>query len=589
MITTHSLPEDAFLELASGVGDSAVVRQLREAQLSKHLMLLRVVAEAADRANPQSPAIVAFRAGYQLLAQAQAADRAATAGLLALPHVGSWTHGCLACLDNGSMPDFGYLATVAAAAAVSLGIRFEIDVPVRDGRVLLPGLGCLEVADQGEWIKLSCDGEHLRAGQRVAVGCAALVPDDGVGGPVPHWQGTPLVRAEAHGQVWEVVLETADRHLDRYKLPMLTDMGPTEVVTWRDRLQSAWELLVRHHEWAAAPVAEGVPVIVPLAPRSDLDSATSPAAFGAIATSIPPSAVSLAETLVHEFQHIKLCGLMDMLPLVKQSAERGYAPWRDDPRPMTGILQGVYAFAGVVCFWNAQRRLEADPDDILRASVLYERWRLAIELVTGTLLESGSLTPLGARFVTVLAEQTRTRCNGSEPVPTEAAEIAREIALDNRLTWQLLHTALDAGEVATLADTYRRGGAPGHHELPKARVEDDIRKIDSVTRSRLLNMRYQEPRRYRQLSAVGIPGLRAADALLVLGDASAAVAAYRRELAAKSDPADWIGLALAISRLPATSSPSAFTSHLPLLFEVHARLTAQGIHADPLELAAWFE
>ena len=170
--------------------------------------------------------------------------------------------------------------------------------------------------------------------------CAALVPDDGSGGAAPHWRGTPLVRAVADGQTWEVLLETADRYLDRYTLPMLTVMTEAEVTNWRQRIQAAWELLVRHHEWAAGPIAEGVAVIVPLVPRSDLDSATSPAAFGAIATSLPPSPVSMAETLVHEFQHIKLCGLMDMLPLIEPSDERGYAPWRDDPRPMGGHLAG---------------------------------------------------------------------------------------------------------------------------------------------------------------------------------------------------------------------------------------------------------
>ena len=102
-------------------------------------------------------------------------------------------------------------------------------------------------------------------------------------------------------------------------------------------------------------------------------------------------------------------------------------------------------------------------------------------------------------------------------------------------------------------------------------------------------MRYQEPQRYRQLSATDIPGLGAADALLVRGDASAAVAAYREELAAEPDPAAWIGLALAIHRLPVMSSRPIFAAHLPLLFEMHACLAGQGIHADPLDLAAWFE
>jgi len=40
--------------------------------------------------------------------------------------------------------------------------------------------------------------------------------------------------------------------------------------------------------------------------------------------------------MVHEFQHSKL-----------------WAPWRTDPRPLGGLLQGVYAFLGVADTWRA--------------------------------------------------------------------------------------------------------------------------------------------------------------------------------------------------------------------------------------------
>jgi HEXXH motif-containing protein len=587
LITTHSLPAEAFAELASGAGDSVVVGQLRAAQLSKHLMLLSVMARAADAAaDPAAPPVAAFRAGYQLLARAQAASPGAVARLLSLPHVGSWAHDCLACLDKGAAPDFGYLAGIAAAAAVQLGIPFELDVPVRDGLLSLPGAGCLELPGADGWARLSSDGERVRVGRDIDVACAALVPDDGSGAPVPHWRGTPVIRMEAGGQPWAVLLETADRYLDRYSLPMLTTMTAAEVARWRDRVRAGWELLVRHHEWAAGPVADGVSVIVPLVPASDLDSAASPAAFGAVATSLPPSPVSMAETLVHEFQHIKLGGLMDMLPLVKPGDERGYAPWREDPRPMGGLLQGVYAFTGIVRFWSAQRQLATGPDDRLRADVLYERWRLAIELVTRDLLASGVLTPDGTRFVTMLRE--RGQHQGTGPVPAAAAEIAREVALDNWLTWQLRHEAVDAAEVAALAAAYQRGEPFGGRQMPVTRIEDDIRKVDSIARSRLLNMRYQDQPRYRQLSAADLPGLGPADALLVRGDATAAVATYREELAAEPDPAGWIGVALALHRLPLVPGRQVFAGHLPLLFEVHQCLADQGIHVDPLDLADWF-
>lgn len=587
MITTHTLSADAFTELAGGAGDSAVVSQLRQVQLSKHLMLLHIVARAANGIDPPSRATVAFRAGYQLLTEAQAADPAVVAGLLGLPHLGSWAHTCLASLDQGSPADFGYLAAVAATAAVRLGLPFEIDVPVRDGRVHLPGLGYLEVAEGGEWAGLSSDGQRLRAGGHVDVACAALVPDDGAGVTVPGWRGTPLIRAAAAGQTWEVLLEAADRNLDRFAHPMLVDLPADQVAAFRRLVQPAWELLVRHHAWTAGPVADGVSVIVPLVPRSDLDSATSPAAFGAIAMSLPPSAVIMAETLVHEFQHTKLCGLIDMLSLVKPEAERGYAPWREDPRPVGGILQGVYAFTGIVRFWDVQRHLDGEPGEILRASVFYERWRLAVQRVTATLLAGGCLTPEGAAFVTELRERERREESG--PVPAEAAEIAREVALDNWLTWQLRHTKVDAAGVARLAAAYRDGEPFRGQALPAAAIEEGTREVDSVPRSRVINLRYQEPLRYRRLPDADVSELGAADALLVRGETSAAVAAYRRVLAAEADPAAWIGLALALRRLAPASAPPALGTRLPLLFEVHACLAGQGVHADPLDLAAWFE
>jgi HEXXH motif-containing protein len=593
LIGTHSLSADAFMTLASGVGDATVVRSLREAQLSKHLMLLRVVAEAADGADPASPEAAAFRAGYRLLAELQAADPGAVAWLVSLPHFGSWAHDCLACLDEGSSPDFAYLACAAAAAAARSGIRFELDVPVRDGRVLLPGLGQLRLPGQPgqpgqpEWIRLDSDGERLRAGEHVEAPCAVLVPDDGSGAESPHWLGTPLIRAAADGQLWEVLLEVADRHLDRFTLPMLPAMTAAEVANWRERVQAAWEVLVRHHGWAAGPIAHGAPVIVPLVPKGDLDSATSPAAFGAIATSWPPSAVSMAETLVHEFQHIKLCGVMDMWPLIAPCEQKSYAPWREDPRPAGGLLQGAYAFAGISRFWGAQRHVETEPDDILRANVLYERWRSTIGPATDTLLKTGALTPTGVRFVRMLREQGwRLQ---AEPVPAVAREIAEEVALDNWLTWQLRHIAVDAAGVARLAAAYKRGEPLGDQALPDSRIEDDTRKVDSVARSRMLNTRYQEPRRYQRLRTSELPELGAGDGLLVRGNASAAIAAYREEITADPRTDAWIGLALAIHRLPDMPSRPVFATRLPHLLEVHACLADQGIRSDPLELAAWFE
>jgi HEXXH motif-containing protein len=587
LLTSHLLPDAAFRALAAGAGRPATIRLLRDAQLSKHLMLLHGIADAAGAADASAAGPAAFRAGYALLAELQATAADGADWLLGLPHLGSWAHDGLIHVEQGSAPDFAHFACLAAAAAVRGGIGFELDVPVRGGRVLLPGLGFIRIAEESPWIRLCCDGEQVTAGAHFRAGRQYLVPDDGSGGPVPQWSGTPLIRAVTDGLAWQVLLETEDSYLDRYTLPMAAGLPAENVQHWRQRAQSAWQVLVRHHRWAAEPLPDVVSVIVPLTPHSETDlvSVTTPAAFGAIATSWPPDPVTMAETLVHEGQHVKLCGLLDMVSLVTSGGEQVYAPWRQDPRPAGGLLQGVYAHLGIARFWNAQRHAETDPDDILRAQVHFARWRSMIDQAAQTLLRTDCLTPAGVRFVNLLRAQGQQL--ETEPLPGEAQEISRQAALDHLLTWQLRHVVIDTADVASVAAARRRGESARGRTRPRTRIEADTRKVEASVRSRLLSMRYLAPARYRELCAGGTLALSAADRLLVSGNAEAAVRAYRDEITASADPRPdaWIGLALALHRLPPSPLQQAFAGDLVLMFEVYAWLGDRG---NPLDLAGWF-
>ena len=585
-IASHQLPEAAFCELADGGGGPATMRQLGEAQLSKHLMLLHAIAGSATGSGA-GPA--AFRAGYEQLAQIQATAPAAAGWLLGLPHLGAWIHDTLIRLDQDTPADFGHFAGLVAAAAIRAGLPVDLHVPVRDGQLRLPGLGSLLVAGsmagaEQPMIRLRSDGEVVTVGG-LAVAAGRLVPDDGTQDPAPGWCGTPAVRAADGGLAWTVLLETGDPYLDRYTLPMRTTMPPEELADWRQRIRAAWQVVVGWHRRAAEPLAEVISVIVPLTPQSDTDlvSATTPAAYGAFATSWPPDPVTLAETLVHEFQHVKLCGLLDLVPLVGSGDQRVYAPWRQDPRPARGLLQGVYAHLGIVRFWQAQQHAETDPDGLLRAQVLFARWRPAIEQAVATLGQAGSLTPAGVRFADRL--QTQGQRLASVPVPPEAERIAAEAALDHRLTWELRHVAVDPADAARLAASYRRGDTgPGQ---ARTWVGQDVRKVDASLRSRLLNLRYLEPARYRELCADGVLPLGAPDRLLLAGRGADAVAAYRAQIAGSADPepAAWIGLALALHQLPPSPLQAAVATRLVLMAEVHVRL-AEG--SDPLDLVSWF-
>jgi len=63
----------------------------------------------------------------------------------------------------------------------------------------------------------------------------------------------------------------------------------------------------------------------------------------------PVSNLRVAESIIHETMHLKLTLLEKVIPLVKpDSTELFYSPWRDEMRPIQGVLHGLYVFRGVL-------------------------------------------------------------------------------------------------------------------------------------------------------------------------------------------------------------------------------------------------
>jgi HEXXH motif-containing protein len=608
LVDIHRFPQGALTELAAGHGDRSVTGRLRAAQHSKHLMLLHAVAKDVADIDARTPALDAFRAGYDVLAKVQDEHPDDVARLVRLPHVGAWAHDCIVRLDQGLTPDYGYLAMLAAVVALRAGTGFELDVPVRDGQVRLPGLGCLTVPrdavngtsaeEQDSWVRLSSNGEHLTVGQFVSLRCEALRPasleeaeDDGTAEWAAWWSGTPLVQVSAAGHPWDVLLEVVASQFGRPSFQPIPAMTAEEAGHWRDRMQAAWQVLARQQRWPLDAFADVVSVIAPLAwdDEADFVSATSPAAFGAIATSLPPDPVVMAETLIHEFQHLKLSALLDLVPLVARGGGQvlAYAPWRPDPRPAAGLLQGLYAHLAIARFWETQRDMEDDPDDLFRAEVLYERWRQTIGPTADTLLGMDCLTPEGVRFVETLRDQGHLTESG--PVSPEAREKAEEVALDHWLTWQVSHIGLADAGIAKTAALFVHGESPDHETLPAGRVEPYIRPVGPTVRSQMLALRHCEPKRFRRLHGSGKLLLSRADGLLIDGRAREAVEAYREDILIAADPTpqNWVGLAIAASRVTSPSLRKAFTARLPLMLDVHCHLARHGVKSDPMDLAAW--
>ena len=176
----------------------------------------------------------------------------------------------------------------------------------------------------------------------------------------PGWRGLRPIHAEAGGMTLRLVIDD----LDPDRMPSARDLGGrlshVEALRWQDVLPAAWDLLTSQPGTAAEEIQAAIGVLTPLRqPPHGQISASSREVFGCVALSPPADGLTLAVTLADEAQHAKLGAILDLVTLTRpDDGRRYYAPWRDDPRPIGGLLQGAYAYLGVSGFWRWQRQAD---------------------------------------------------------------------------------------------------------------------------------------------------------------------------------------------------------------------------------------
>lgn len=260
----------------------------------------------------------------------------------------------------------------------------------------------------------------------------------------------PRVRSECDGHVLDVRLADRGPFRDAHGHVLAPPLTGRERERWARTLGEAWRILVHRHPWHADAVAACLTTLVPLEPGPDGGGVSSAArrAYGAVAASLPDDPVLLALGLVHEFLHVQLGALLDLVPLHgPPTAARYHAPWRPDLRPAGALLQGTYAHLGVTDFWRAE--LAAGTGGA-RARREYDTWRGHTDAAAGTLLDSGELLPAGERFVTALRRAARRP--GPGPAHTAALHTR------DRLTADLRALGLTAGDTVLVHSSLRALG-----------------------------------------------------------------------------------------------------------------------------------
>ena len=411
---THSLSGQDFRALAAGTGDAAALTSLLGAQRSG----LRARLGALYQAGTATPAVSEtvrsdLQAAWALIATLDHDQPEALNATLSHPYLRTWAARCLERLSvvtaghgdedqvrgRGELAtDLGYLGSIAAAAAARARVGAAIRVPVVNSGICLPTLGRL-VLGAGEGARApegppetatvsvisnaviigvgeSCwtlDLSALLAGEP----CVDAVPGTTRSG---EWQQVRVL----HAAGLRVALEDTDPNRDCYPWRAAPRVTDADVTRWQRELGLAWHEIESQHAAYAPALAAWLTTLTPLAEVRDGRevSAASRQAFGAVAASPSADPGTLSLLLIREFQAAKLGAVLDLYALYDQADDHLFhSPWGEGKYQLGGLLQDAYEHLAV----TSGRR--ADEQDAYTREAI------------GTLLDSGSLTPLGERFV----------------------------------------------------------------------------------------------------------------------------------------------------------------------------------------------
>ncbi|MDQ3788424.1 MAG: HEXXH motif domain-containing protein [Actinomycetota bacterium] len=551
----HRISLQLLDETFAGPVSASTMARLQAGQQSRRLLLVKVVQQLVSDAD-----------SWDVLVAADTRSPEAVRRVLAYPAVGTWLvraiHKARGTVSDDMSPaaELGYLGSVAMAAAIGAGLPAAVEVPVWHGRVNLPTIGQFEVGDAVQRATVV----HADSGTYIET-------DGGRAVPLDELSSAPLRRHRSAVDGVEVHWTIDD--IDPYRAFSAVEaparLNDAEYGHWCGLLDEAWALLVRHHPAYAAELAQVDPVIVPVPVSRGLVASSSSSSFGAIIIATPESGAALAETLVHELQHSKLNAVLDLVRLEEDPARLCYAPWRKDPRPLPGLLHGIYAFTSVAEFWRVQRHIGGESRRaVLKFLYHREQVRAALRVVDAM----PWLTEFGLRFVDVI--QGRLAACDTYDVPGDIAETVALLLAVHRFTWRLRHLAPPDGQVAAWTRRLLAGDAPPPEYEPV--LEPNHRAERDTALSALLMAKALDADRYAALPAK--PGERA----LVEGRRDEAVRTFSARIAA--DPDDdgaWVGL---FAALPGADE----NTPVETVAATYRHLVATGADEQaPNALAAW--
>lgn len=592
MNTSQVLTGSQLKSLGSGVGDPDSIAALRLGQHNKWLMTLNSLISTVGEERIEECLSVLFALRDE--------SPETFFDVTTYPLVQMWSSIALECAmgirtDDPLDDHLTHLRCLVAVLAWRSGRDFEIKVPLRGGSVDLPSVGRASFSDAGElyaivrtaegnlWV---CCGEQL-------IDATSL---DDQTEPEMTWEPLRSVRLDAGGLRVDLVIDDLDPYRG-YITPSACEaqrLSNEQLESWSAQLHSAWQILVERHREYAEAMAAGLRVLVPLHDDTYVTTDTSRDAFGAVASSVPPDAETLAFLLLSSFQQAKLSGLHDLIPLHREvsDAPSRFAPWSRLPRSPRQILEGIFSHSAILDFWTKRSWGTSDDVEQIDAEVSIWRWQARADHVTDMVVATVDLTDIGAMIIRSLAARFRAR---EWVVPSDEVRVlARKTEEDVRISWRLRNLVVSDVDVALLANAWLAADiCPDHSGAPLAISDVDHGVARHVLRRKATCAAIAarraggSPSELRALISTQWPAVSKADLEYVTGELSSAHRSYRAEIIQNvADRDSWAGYCLTA---PSSSLGGVILKRSPeIVYSVSNRIRATGhTDPDPTELAAW--
>lgn len=231
-------------------------------------------------------------------------------------------------------------------------------------------------------------------------GAAITLPLEG-GDLVHRLQSGRLVRvpqvcgATVFNAVPEVALATRDFGLCRSSE---LDEGMCRVADGLALLAYLWPAAAS----AAKRHLKGVMVLA----RRDHSRSHSPRLLQGMVLASAEDPVGLADLLVHELSHVRLNLLLEFDPLFRdrEPDRRHASPWRQDPRPLLGLVLGTHAFLNICHYYQRATQLA---EARALAAALFERQRQKVRTGWNTAKPYLEPTSLGEKFFAELEREVQ--------------------------------------------------------------------------------------------------------------------------------------------------------------------------------------